>query len=138
MFQPSPLAKFLLRFSVTNLHTPGEQKFAASLHKEPVILSIAFHTSTDPFPVEPDLQSTSRGQGNGWQGWLIRFANAIAAISVQHQDTLMQKLPAHHGSCAFRALRRTVLTGITAVSPTGCMSISRGVSPVGVGVSASC
>src|SRR5258708_9256100 len=76
-----PLADFLLRFSVTNLHTLSEQKFAASLHKEPVVLPIAFHAATYPFPVEPDLQRTSRGQGNGGQGWPTCFADTIAAVS---------------------------------------------------------
>ena len=50
-----PLADFLLRFSVTNLHPLSEQKLAASLYKEPVVLPIAFHTATHPFTVEPDL-----------------------------------------------------------------------------------
>jgi hypothetical protein len=55
----SPLADSLPRFSVTNLHTLREQKFAAGLHKEPVVLPISFHTSTHPFTVEPDLQGAS-------------------------------------------------------------------------------
>ena len=50
-----PLADFLLRFSVTNLHTLSKQKFAAGLHKEPVVLPIAFHTATHPFLIEPDF-----------------------------------------------------------------------------------
>ena len=77
-----PLADFLLRFSVTNLHTLSKQKFAAGLHKEPVVLPIAFHAATYPFPVEPDLQRTSRGQGNGGQGWPTCFADTIAAVRV--------------------------------------------------------
>jgi hypothetical protein len=79
---PDPLADFLLRFSVTTLHTLSEQKFAASLHKEPVVLPIAFYAATYPFPVEPDLQRTSRGQGNGGQGWPTCFADTIAAMRV--------------------------------------------------------
>ncbi|HLJ36012.1 MAG TPA: hypothetical protein VKU38_20300, partial [Ktedonobacteraceae bacterium] len=55
LFQPGPLADFLLRFSVTNLHTLSKQKFAAGLHKEPVVLPIAFHTAAHPFPIEPDF-----------------------------------------------------------------------------------
>jgi hypothetical protein len=51
-----PLADCLPRFSVTNLHTLREQKFAAGLHKEPVVLPISFNASTHPFTVEPDLQ----------------------------------------------------------------------------------
>src|SRR6266571_4280427 len=50
-----PLADFLLRFSVTNLHTLSKQKFAAGLHKEPVVLPIAFHTAAHPFLIEPDF-----------------------------------------------------------------------------------
>ena len=53
----SPLADSLPRFSVTNLHTLREQKFAAGLHKEPVVLPISFNASTHPFTVEPDLHS---------------------------------------------------------------------------------
>src|SRR5438067_1998876 len=54
--ETDPLADSLPRFSVTNLHTLREQKFAAGLHKEPVVLPISFNASTHPFTVEPDLQ----------------------------------------------------------------------------------
>jgi len=59
LVETGPLADCLPRFSVTNLHTFREQKFAAGLHKEPVILPISFNASTHPFTVEPDLQDTS-------------------------------------------------------------------------------
>jgi hypothetical protein len=52
----APLADCLPGFSVANLHPFREQKFAASLHKEPVVFPISFNTSTHPFTVEPDLQ----------------------------------------------------------------------------------
>ena len=51
-----PLADCLPGFSVANLHPLREQKFAASLHKEPVVLPISFNTATHPFTVEPDLE----------------------------------------------------------------------------------
>ncbi len=56
LVETDPLADSLPRFSVTNLHTLREQKFATGLHKEPVVLPISFNTSTHPFTVEPDLQ----------------------------------------------------------------------------------
>src|SRR6266567_1777496 len=59
LVETGPLADCLPRFSVTNLHPFREQKFAAGLHKEPVVLSISFNASTHPFTVEPDLQDTS-------------------------------------------------------------------------------
>src|SRR5947209_12899409 len=138
MFQPGPLADFLPEFSVTHPHPLSEQEFATGPRKEPVVLSIAFHTSAHPFTVEPDFQCASRGQCDRWQDWPICFTDAIAAVLIQHQDAFMRPLFAYHGSCAFCALRRTVFTGMTAVSPTEGVAISRGVRPVGVGVSASC
>ena len=50
---------FLLRLLVTNHHLFREQKFASGLHKEPVVLSISFHTSDHPLTAEPDRESTS-------------------------------------------------------------------------------
>jgi hypothetical protein len=59
LVETDPLADCLPRFSVTNLHTFREQKFATGLHKEPVVLPISFNPSTHPFTVEPDLQGAS-------------------------------------------------------------------------------
>ena len=59
LVETDPLANCLPRFSVTNLHPFSEQKFAAGLHKEPVVLPISFNASTHPFTVEPDLQGAS-------------------------------------------------------------------------------
>jgi hypothetical protein len=59
LVETDPLADSLPRFSVTNLHTLREQKFAAGLHKEPVVLPISFNASAHPFTIEPDLQGAS-------------------------------------------------------------------------------
>jgi hypothetical protein len=59
VIETSLLAVSLPRFLVTNLHTLSEQKLAAGLHKEPVVLPISFNASTHPFTVEPDFQGAS-------------------------------------------------------------------------------
>src|SRR6266704_3077808 len=46
-------------------------------------------------------------------------------------------LPPPYGSCCLLLVRRTLLSGITLVSPRRCVSSSRGVGPAGVGTSTS-
>src|SRR6266436_1180738 len=134
----NPLAGLLLRLSVTSCHLLSEQEFAASFHKQPVVLSISFNTSVHPLTVEQNLQDASRCQGDQLRCSSAWFPDAIAPVVIQKKDSLMKPLLAHHSSCVFCSFRRMVRSGMIAVSPTGRISISRGVSPVGVGVSASC
>src|SRR2546421_12737328 len=113
MFQPGPLADFLPEFSVTHPHPLSEQEFATSPRKEPVVLSIAFHTSAHPFTVEPDFQCASRGQCDRWQGWPTCFTDAIAAGLDHHQEALMRTLLSPPGSFHLCCLWRAAFSGLT-------------------------